>query len=200
MSCMRIPGKGHFWRMSLTKSLHLVVHWTPNTYLKPPTTCTLRHKYSNFDLDDKKHALKRLNCEIIKNVIIYSVLSANHGSRTSPWDSPLGLIRGLTTSQKRSRKGFEQVSNTNCLKIRFSKDVSNEITVFALPHGPWNELGPRAKTCFWLQKRWWIGVLYEGLTKGPKKSRECRLVMPPRPGLRPIREIENRGWRAGLAL
>ena len=32
------------------------------------------------------------NHEIVKTHVIYSVLSENHGSRTPPWGSPLGLI------------------------------------------------------------------------------------------------------------
>ena len=52
-SWMRIAWKVDFWRMSLTKSLLLEVHWSLKTILKPPITLAWSHKYSDFDLDNK---------------------------------------------------------------------------------------------------------------------------------------------------
>ena len=63
---MRIAGKVYFRRMSLTKSLLLEVHWSCKTCLKPTTTHTLSHKYSNFDLVNKKLEIKTQNSEINK--------------------------------------------------------------------------------------------------------------------------------------
>ena len=52
--------------MSLTKSLLLGVHWSLKTLLKPFITLALSHKYSDFDLDNKKWQRKINISEIIE--------------------------------------------------------------------------------------------------------------------------------------
>ena len=68
----------------------------------------------------------------LKSLIIYSVLSSNHGSWTPPQGPLLGLICSVNTTQKRSRRGFDRVTDAMYLKSQFLKDVSNKITSFAV--------------------------------------------------------------------
>ena len=65
-SWMRIAWKVDFWRMSLTKSLLLEVHWTLKTTLKPPTTLAWSRIYSDCHLDAKQYRIKVKNSETIK--------------------------------------------------------------------------------------------------------------------------------------
>ena len=68
----------------------------------------------------------------LKSLIIYSVLSSNHGSWAPPQGPLLGLICSVNTTQKRSRRGFDRVTDAIYLKSQFLKDVSNKITSFAV--------------------------------------------------------------------
>ena len=64
---MRISRKSDFWRMSLTKSLVLKLHGSPNARVKRPKTLTLIHKRSNFDVNYKNHHSKRRKLGIHQN-------------------------------------------------------------------------------------------------------------------------------------
>ena len=68
----------------------------------------------------------------LKSPIIYIVLSSNHGSWTPSQGPPLGVICSVNTTQKRSRRGFDRITDAIYLKSRFLKDVSNKITSFAV--------------------------------------------------------------------
>ena len=63
-SQMRIAWKVNFHMMSLTKSVLLEIHWTFKSFFKPPAALALIHKFSNFDLDNKKKELQLQNSEI----------------------------------------------------------------------------------------------------------------------------------------
>ena len=56
--------------------------------------------------------------------------------RGPPLGASLGLHWGLNTTQKRRRRSFDEVSDANCLKKWFLKDVLNEITSFGVHETP----------------------------------------------------------------
>ena len=60
----------------------------------------------NIDCEQKNH-------KIYKTPVIYNVFSENHGSRTPPWGSSLGLIRGFNNTWRRVRRSSHGVLDAN---------------------------------------------------------------------------------------
>ena len=60
--------------------------------------------------------------------------------RGPPWDSRLGVIREAKRVKKGAKRSFEEAVNVNCLKKRFLKDLSDEITTFRGHRNPKTDL------------------------------------------------------------
>ena len=120
----------------------------------------------------------------LKSLIIYRVLSANHGSWTPP--PAVELIWSVNTMQKGFRPGFNQVTETIYWKSWVLKDVPNRITSFAVPETCKNRSKSvsKANASFETDNFSWS-------KKGEKKSRGCSLTQATKPWPGPIESIKN---------
>ena len=105
-SQMRIARKNDFWRMSLTKSLVLEVHWTAKIHLKRSKTFTWTHKCSIFDVPYKKHLVTRRKLWNHQNTFNFQCFKRKPSFVDPPLGTSLGPHGRLNTAQKRLRKGF----------------------------------------------------------------------------------------------
>ena len=74
-----------------------------------------------------------MNCEIIEIPDYLQCFELKPWFVGRPPVPLLGLICSVNTTQKRSRRGFDTVTNAIYLKSWFLKDVPNKITSFAVP-------------------------------------------------------------------
>ena len=135
----------------------------------------------------------------LKSLIIYRVLSANHGSWTPP--PAVEVIWSVNTMQKGFRPGFNQVTETIYWKSWVLKDVSNRITSFAVPRTCKNSSKTVSKARLSSQMHRSRQTIFHGLKKVKKSHAGIERARPkpparphkkhwkPHPG--PIRNIEN---------